>query len=187
MKFTALSFILLCTYCASAVAWKGSNLLLPLCRGAVAIGILLNGCNAASADGSRQIGDIPASGLFFKDALKVSAFEDPKVSGVTLYLADFDRPLTEKLQKDFFSDPSSTSLTCVQTGPIALLRDVNTGQEGEEVFEEKRSFFFKEIKVRRLIDKKTNSIVYAAYSTRLDKSNDANKARFKSSLCAVHM
>lgn len=47
----------------------------------------------------------------------VTAFEDPKVSGVTLYLSDFDRPAIEKLG-NIFDDPSSASLTCVQTGPI---------------------------------------------------------------------
>lgn len=70
------------------------------------------------------------------------AFEDPKVQGVELYLSDFDRPLTEKLQKDFFSDPSSSSLTCVRTGPI-VAKDINTSPEGEDVFEQNRSFFFK--------------------------------------------
>ena len=86
--------------------------------------------------------DIPASGIFFKDSLKIMAFEDPKVQGVVLYLSDFDRPLTEKLQKDFFSDPSSSSLTCVRTGQI-IARDINTSPEGEDVFEQSRNFFLK--------------------------------------------
>jgi hypothetical protein len=29
--------------------------------------------------------------------------------------------------------------------------------------------------------------VYVSYSTRLDKNDDANKSRFKSSLCAVNL
>ena len=70
------------------------------------------------------------------------ALEDPKVQGVVLYLSDFDRPITEKLQKDFFSDPSSSSLTCVRTGQI-IARDINTSPEGEDVFEQNRNFFFK--------------------------------------------
>jgi hypothetical protein len=40
---------------------------------------------------SRQVADIPTSGIIFKDSLKISAFNDPKVEGVTLYLADFER------------------------------------------------------------------------------------------------
>ena len=30
-------------------------------------------------DNVREVGDIPASGLIFKDQIKVNAFEDPKV------------------------------------------------------------------------------------------------------------
>jgi hypothetical protein len=37
-----------------------------------------------SEAGSRIVGDIPTSGIFFKDSLKVSAFEDPKVSFAAL-------------------------------------------------------------------------------------------------------
>lgn len=124
----------------------------------------------------------------FKDTLKVSAFEDPKLKGVTIYLSDFDRPLTEKLQKDFFSDPSSTSLGCALTGPILLQpSQINSSEDGEEVFEENRSLFFKQIRVKRVYDKQTNTAVYVSYSTRLDKGSDKNKARFKSSLCAVNL
>jgi catabolite regulation protein CreA len=92
---------------------------------------------------SREVGNIPATGLIFKDYLKISAFEDPKIKGVVLYLADFDRPLTEKLNKDFFEDPSSSSLACAQVGPVVVSKDVNMKEEGEEVFEESRNLFFK--------------------------------------------
>ena len=54
----------------------------------------------AAADADRRIvGEISGSGLVFKDTLKVEAFSDPKVSGVQLYLSDFQRPVTEKLAK----------------------------------------------------------------------------------------
>ena len=43
------------------------------------------------------IGEIPASGLIFKDIVKVSRFSDPKVSGVELYVSDFQLPMTERL------------------------------------------------------------------------------------------
>lgn len=94
---------------------------------------------------NREIANIPTSGIFFKDSLRVSAFEDPKISGVTIYLSDFDRPITEKLTNNFFNDPSSSSLTCSQTGPIKLKGDINLSGEGEEVFEESRNLFFKVI------------------------------------------
>ena len=94
---------------------------------------------------SREVGNVPATGLIFKDYLKVNAFEDPKVQGVELYLSDFSRPLTERLSKDFFSDPSTSSLACVQVGPILLSDSIKNDAEGEEVFEESRNLFFKVI------------------------------------------
>ena len=68
--------------------------------------------DAAFAD-KRIVGEVQGSGLVFKDTLKIEAFDDPKVSGVQLYLSDFERPVTEKLAKgDIFSDPSQGGLTC---------------------------------------------------------------------------
>ena len=40
-------------------------------------------------------------------------------------------------------------------------------------------------KVRRLVDEPGGSVIYAVYSQRLDKNEDSNNSRFKSSLCAV--
>lgn len=139
----------------------------------------------ALADGSREVASIATSGIIFKDTLKINAFPDPKVQGVVIYLADFERPLTEKLQKDFFDDPSSTSLACSQSGPIKI-GDISMSSDGEEVFESNRNLFFKQIRVRRVFDKEGNNLVYTSFSTRLDKGNDKNKSRFKSSICAVH-
>ena len=47
------------------------------------------------------------------------------------------------------------------------------------------SLIFKSLKVRRLVDVEGRSVVYAVYSQRLDKTEDANNSRFKSNLCAV--
>ena len=54
---------------------------------------------AHAGDDKRTVGEIQGSGLVFKDTLKVEAFSDPKVSGVQLYLSDFQRPATEKFAK----------------------------------------------------------------------------------------
>ena len=56
-----------------------------------------------------------------------------------------------------------------------------------QVFDEKRSLFFKSIKVRRVVDKESKNIVYVAYSAKFNPQADENKSRFKSSLCAVHI
>ena len=62
--------------------------------GAAAVTSGLVAPTEASADGSRTIGQISGSGLVFKDTLVVEAFDDPKVKGVTLYVSNFERPLT---------------------------------------------------------------------------------------------
>ena len=69
----------------------------------------------------------------------------------------------------------------------AVLERVSSGLDGEEVFKEDKNLFFKQIRIKRLYDKETNSVIYASFSTRLDKGDDSNKSRFKSSLCAVHI
>ena len=154
--------------------------------GAAVAGSLLGFGLPVLADGSREVASISTSGIIFKDTLKINAFPDPKVEGVVIYLADFERPLTEKLQKDFFDDPSSTALACSQSGPIKV-GDISMSSEGEEVFEANRNLFFKQIRVRRVFDKVGNNLVYTSFSTRFDKGNDNNKSRFKSSICAVHV
>ncbi|CAM9737998.1 unnamed protein product [Heterosigma akashiwo] len=154
---------------------------------ALAAALLTAGIAAPPALAARTVAEIPASGLVFKDTLNVEAFADPKVEGVTLYLSDFTRPITERLQKDFFSDPSSASVTCARTGPMRLADNIERGPKGEDVFSEAKSLLFKSIKVKRVYDADTNTVVYVSYSDKLIKSDDDNKSRFKSSLCALHV
>ena len=94
------------------------------------------------------MGDIAGSGIVFKDTLTVEAFDDPKVEGVTLYISNFQRPLNERLKKDFFSDPSFASVGCAKTGPVRVADNIVIGKQGEEVFEEKKSLLFKELRVQ---------------------------------------
>ena len=137
---------------------------------------------------SRTIGEIAGSGLVFKDTLKIEAFDDPKVAGVQLYLSDFQRPVVEKLAKgDLFSDPSQGGLACGRSGKVVVSAAAARDTGGEEVFSEARSLLFKSLKVRRVVDRPGQTIIYAVYSQRLDTGEDSNKSRFKSNLCAVHV
>jgi CreA protein len=56
---------------------------------------------------------------------------------------------------------------------------------GEEVFKESRSIMFKDLRVQRIYDEDKKAVIYVSFNTRLDKGDDSNKSRFKSSLCAV--
>mmetsp|Transcript_27363 Transcript_27363/g.82102 ORF Transcript_27363/g.82102 Transcript_27363/m.82102 type:complete len:194 (-) Transcript_27363:24-605(-) len=151
-------------------------------------GLLAAGLFAPSpvrAEGKRQIGSITASGLVFKDKLVIDAFEDPKVEGVTLYVSDFERPVTERLQKDFFSDPSTAGLACSRRAAPLKLGNVDSSPEGEDVVTESKSLLFKTLRVKRVLDKQANALVYVSFATRLNKDDDSNKSRFSSSLCTV--
>ena len=128
---------------------------------------------------------IPASGIIFKDIVKVERIEDPKVQGIELYVSDFQRPITDRLAQDFFSDPTQAAVTCVRIGPMTLADDIDTSEQGEEVFQQARSLLFKSVNVRRLYDKEKNTLIYVAYSTRLNKGDDENKSRFKTTMCAL--
>lgn len=152
----------------------------------LALGVLTTPTDFAIAADSARVGSIPASGLIFKDTLDVTAFDDPKVQGVTLYVSDFSKPITERLQGDFFSDPSTASITCAATGPVKLGSNVDKSMKGEEVFEEKKNLLFKSVKVRRIVDNENKNLVYVSYSQKLVSNGDTSKSRFKSSLCAVH-
>lgn len=50
--------------------------------------VLPTGPAAASRD---RVASFAASGLIFKDSVEVTAFDDPEVGGVTLYISDFKR------------------------------------------------------------------------------------------------
>ena len=157
----------------------------------VALSIFLMGSSLggpllpAWAAESKLVGEIKGSGLIFKDTLQIERFEDPKVKGVILYISNFDRPITEKLGGNFFSDPSYASVGCAKTGTVAIADNIVKGPQGEEVFEESRSLLFKTLRVQRVYDEDKNVMVYVSFNTRLDKNDDTNKSRFKSSICAV--
>jgi CreA protein len=98
------------------------------------------------------------------NGIVVEAVADPKVQGVTCHLTYFDRSLIDRLSKgNWFEDPSNSSIACRQTGPV-VIGDIELREKGEEVFSERRSLVFKSLAVRRIYDKKNDTLVYVAYS-----------------------
>ena len=105
------------------------------------------------------------------NGMVIEAVPDPKVDGVTCHLVRFDRSVIDRLTKgNWFENPSNSSISCQQTGPIVIGK-IATGAKGEEVFSERVSLFFKSIAVRRIYDKTTDTLVYVAYSRQV---NDAS-------------
>ena len=98
------------------------------------------------------------------NGIVVEAVPDPKVGGITCHLVHFDRSVIDRLTKgNWFENPSNSSISCQQTGPI-VIGNIVTSPKGEEVFSERMSLFFKSIAVRRIYDKTTDTLVYVAYS-----------------------
>ena len=147
-----MKLILLLVTITICTCWQLNRVKAKAASFAVALGVgLLSGGGEAQA-GSRTVAEIPTSGFVFKDKLKIESIDDPELPGVSVYLADFERPLTEKIGGDFFDDPTSSSLTCVQTGPIdkAALDKIKIGGEGEEIFSESKALMFKSVKVKSM-------------------------------------
>ncbi|WP_244532196.1 CreA family protein [Methylocapsa palsarum] len=105
------------------------------------------------------------------DKVCVTAFEDPKVSGVTCHISQaraggWGQPL------GLNEDPSNFSVACRQTGPITV--DLSTLGDKDEAFTEKTSIFFKATRIYRLVDRKHNALVYLAISSKLINGSPAN-------------
>jgi CreA protein len=105
------------------------------------------------------------------DKVCVSDFDDPKVPGVVCHISQarkggWGQPL------GLNEDPSNFSLSCRQTGPIAV--DISKLPASEEAFSEKTSIFFKATRVYRLPDKKHNTLVYLAISSKIVNGSPAN-------------
>jgi CreA protein len=98
------------------------------------------------------------------NSIVIEAIADPKVQGVTCHITHFDRSLIDRLSKgSWFVDPSNSSIACRQTGPIAV-GDIDVSGKGEEVFSERLSLIFKSLAVRRIYDRKNETLIYIVYS-----------------------
>jgi len=100
-------------------------------------------------------------GLFTTKDVVIKAEQDPKISGVTCHVSHIEADLD-------FSDPSDMSIACRQTGPILSehLQKIDLSKNGEVIFRESMSILFKSLKVRRIYDKKSNTLMYLSYSTK---------------------
>ena len=134
---------------------------------AVLITLLLSGC------GGDEVGDVSLGLLTTKD-IKLNVLVDPVVTGVTCHIASIEADLD-------FSDPSDSSIACRQTGPITpeMIAAIDRSKDGEIVFRKSKSVFFKTMKVRRIFDPESQTLMYLSYSTK------ETNGSFKHSLSTV--
>jgi len=96
--------------------------------------------------------------------LVVEAVADPKIDGVTCHIVRFDRSLIDRLSKgNWFEDPSNASIACRQTGPLRI-GAIDLDRNGEEVFSDRLSLIFKSLAIRRIYDKRNETLIYVVHS-----------------------
>ncbi|HUB94405.1 MAG TPA: CreA family protein [Stellaceae bacterium] len=105
------------------------------------------------------------------DKVCVSDFEDPRVPGVACHISQarkggWGQPF------GLNEDPSNFSVACRQIGPITV--DIASLPKDEEAFTQKTSIFFKATRIYRMIDKKHNTLIYVAVSSKLINGSPAN-------------
>ncbi|SQD79337.1 CreA family protein [Moritella yayanosii] len=116
--------------------------------------VALSGC---SDDASGKI----SLGLFTTKDIKINSFVDPAISGVTCHVSHIEAVLD-------FSDPSDMGIACRQTGDITatMLATIDTSKSGEVIFKKSKSILFKSLKIRRIYDADSQSLLYVSYSTK---------------------
>ena len=105
------------------------------------------------------------------DKVCVSAFEDPQVPGVACHISQarkggWGQPF------GLNEDPSNFSVACRLVGPIET--DISKLRDNEEVFTQKTSIFFKATRIYRMVDKKRNTLVYLAVSSKIVNGSPEN-------------
>ncbi|WP_332401550.1 CreA family protein [Vibrio metschnikovii] len=129
--------------------------------------LLLSGCDRSA------VGDV-SLGLFTMKDIKLHHLTDPIVTGVTCHIASIEADLS-------LADPSDSSISCRQTGEITaqMIANVDKSKSGEVVFKKSKSIFFKSMKIRRIYDPQTQTLMYVSYSTK------ETSGSFKHSLSTV--
>lgn len=104
------------------------------------------------------------------DRIAVDGFDDPKVQGVACHIS---RAVTGGIKGALgvAEDTSDASIACRQVGPIRMTSDL---KNGEQVFDERRSFLFKQLHVVRFYDRGRNVLVYVSYSDRVMAGSPKN-------------
>ena len=105
------------------------------------------------------------------DKVCVSDFDDAKVPGVTCHISQARKGGWGQAF-GLNEDPSNFSVACRQVGPITV--DIAKLPPNEEAFSEKTSIFFKATRIYRMVDKKHNTLVYLAISSKIINGSPAN-------------
>ncbi len=104
------------------------------------------------------------------DKLATYGIDDPNVEGVACHFTVPERGGI-KGWLGVAEEVSDISLACRQVGPIRFKRKF---EQGEDVFRQRRSLFFKKMQIVRGCDVNRNVLVYMVYSDRLIEGSPKN-------------
>jgi CreA protein len=104
------------------------------------------------------------------DKLATYALDDPEVEGVACHFTVPERG-GFKGWLGLAEEVSDISLACRQIGPIHFKDKL---EQGDDMFEKRRSLFFKKMQIVRGCDTKRNVLVYMVYSDRIIEGSPKN-------------
>jgi CreA protein len=104
------------------------------------------------------------------DKLATYGLDDPQVEGVACHFTVPERGGL-KGWLGVAEEVSDISLACRQIGPIRFKAKF---EQGEDMFRQRRSFFFKKMQIVRGCDAKRNVLVYMVYSDKLIEGSPKN-------------
>ena len=104
------------------------------------------------------------------DKLATYGLDDPEVEGVACHFTVPERG-GFKGWIGVAEEVSDISLSCRQVGPITFKKKF---AQGEDVFRQRRSLFFKKMQIVRGCDAKRNVLVYMVYSDRIIEGSPKN-------------
>jgi CreA protein len=140
---------------------------------AAVAGVLLSGSVASAADEPDLI--FRRSTVFKllspNDKLATYAIDDPEVEGVACHFTVPERG-GYKGWLGLAEEVSDISLACRQIGPIKF-KDKGL-EQGDDMFQKRRSLFFKKMQIVRGCDAKRNVLVYMVYSDRIIEGSPKN-------------
>lgn len=141
-------------------------------RAFLALVLLLMAAVPAAADGPDLIFKKSTVWKFLTPDHKLATYavDDPIVEGVACH---FTVPEKGGISGwiGVAEEVSDVSLACRQVGPISFKEKF---EQGEEIFRQRRSLFFKKMRIVRGCDTKRNVLVYLVYSDRLIEGSPKN-------------
>ncbi len=117
----------------------------------------------AWADDAKRIGHVSTTFRLLgrNDRIVIDRYDDPRVDGVSCYLSRAETGGV-KGTLGLATDPSRFSIACRATGPVTVKGEL---PDNEVVFDERASFFFKEVRISRVVDREKRVLVYLVWST----------------------